>query len=169
MKRSNLALLSHVLVGFAALSFLFSMFLKGFFLGGIWLIVPLSAYIFWAIRDFRSGINLMLILLAAYCIIGGIREQNPWLLALTMIAAVSAWNIGGFTERLKPFETISHEAVLVRNQLLLNGIIGGLTLLALLISQTINLTLNIWVALILAGFIAFGLITTIRYLQESDL
>ncbi len=166
MKLVNTFFLVHLFIAVAALAVAFA-------LGGsivLALVVILTGG-FWAYanqRDVHGLEFLILMALTMACVALFFWFSAPiWLPLVAMIAALGAWDLDYFLQRLK---VASHDGISPRlgiEHLKRLGIAEGLGLLLGIVGMTMRAQISFWVAVGLALVTAIGLSQLVRYLRKQ--
>ena len=90
----------------------------------------------------------------------------PWLL-ISLVAALSAWDLDHFTRRLRKAEQIDKARVLERRHLRRLLIVDGLSLLVAAIALVLQVEISFGVALILGALAVMGISQVVAFLRQS--
>lgn len=132
-----------------------------FILGAVWILGQRAhwGWIGW----------LMVVLFAGAAAFGTLLELRPVLLAVGLIGAVSAWDLGEFAREVWRADAVEQEETLTRRHLRRLLTVDGLGLLLVLVTMAIEIRLSFGVALLLGLVALLGLSRTIGFLRrESD-
>ncbi len=117
----------------------------------------------------RFGVrHLAMLGFLALVVIAGSRGLNVALTLVGLLAALAAWNLAGFTQRMRAASRIEGAAGLEQRYLWRLGLVllvgGALAALAL----TVRITLNFGVAFLLAIVIIVGASQAVTYLRRQS-
>lgn len=140
------------------------------------LLAPAALGVFWMVGHLskghwlrRAARHVALVGFLSLAVVAGGKGLNAALTLAALLAALAAWSLAGFAQRMDAVSRIEGGARLERGYLLRLGLVllvgGALAVLAL----SVRITLNFGVAFLLAILIIIGVSQAVAYLQrESD-
>lgn len=145
----------------------------GYALGGLWIWVPLILCLpilglLGQLRGWKWTPSLEFLFFAGLAASGLWLKLAPGLMLLGMIAALTAWDLESFLQRLEEAGKIEHRDDLERKHLIRLLIVGGSSALLAVSVLSIDMNFSFGLTLLLGLLAVVGLSRTIGYLRRES-